>query len=850
MLSDGNFGDLHADYMNDKSCKFMNKKLQVQNKFHLSMKLFMMALFVMLFSEQVQAASMLQKNVTINMQNASIKSILEEIQKQTGLSFVYNQKELSTLPTINVNVKNLSVQAVLDIIFKKSDFTYKIAENTISISKKLQRIQSTKRLLLKGKILDAGTGKSIEGATVLVLGTNDGAITGENGMFTLSLKPGAEIEISYVGMKPIKRTITESNDKFIMEMKADAMAVDEVVVTGYGDFKRSSFTGNSVVVKRDELLKVSKTNVIKALQAFDPSFRIKENNQWGSDPNALPEVYIRGESGIGSKLDLNSLDNNTVSKTKLLGNPNLPTFIMDGFEISVTQLYDMDPNRIESITILKDAAATALYGSRAANGVVVITTVAPKPGKLNVSYSFVADIVAPDLTDYNLTNAREKLDIEQRAGYYKYETESDKVLMLNEYNEKLRNVERGVDTYWLSKPLQTVFNHKHSMYVDGGNEHLRFGIDLQYAKIMPAMLATRPLKNSGVMKESGRDKFSAGFYLQYIYKNLQIKNYTSYNMTKANESKFGNFADYSKQLPYNEILDENGNYLRTLKFGDIDDKTLNPLYEANLSNYDKTKSDDLINNLSLNWNVAKGLLIKGQLSLTKSSSKSERFIDPLSIHNTDILGLSNISSGELFISGGDTFTLDMNSYASYSANIKKHNINAQAGINIKESTNTSVSSHYKGFPSGDLYSINYAQKLDGKPSSQESTTRLVGFLASLNYSYNNIYLLDASYRVDGSSSFGKDKRFAPFWSGGVGLNIHNYEFFKNINKINLLKVRATYGQTGKVNFPAYAASTYYEIITTQWYKTGFGSKLKAFGNDNKHSRCGFRGRIIQQQIVC
>lgn len=136
---------------------------------------------------------------------------------------------------------------------------------------------------------------------------------------------------------------------------------------------------------------------------------------WGSDPNALPEVYLRGKSGIGIKeLDVTDV----TSKSSLVNNPNLPTFIMDGFEISVTKLYDMDPSRIESVTILKDAAATAMYGSRAANGVIVITTVTPKPGKLNVSYSLTGEVEMPDLSDYNLLNAADKLEAERIAGAF------------------------------------------------------------------------------------------------------------------------------------------------------------------------------------------------------------------------------------------------------------------------------------------------------------------------------------------------------------------------------------------------------------------------------------------------
>lgn len=147
---------------------------------------------------------------------------------------------------------------------------------------------------------------------------------------------------------------------------------------------------------------------MNAIQYQDPSFRIRENLEMGSNPNTMPEMYIRGQSGIG----VSELDKSSISQTSLNNNPNLPVFILDGFEVSVTKVYDLDINRVENITLLKDAAATAMYGSRAANGVVVITTVAPQPGKLNLSYTMDLGVSFPDLSYYNLMNAREKLEAE------------------------------------------------------------------------------------------------------------------------------------------------------------------------------------------------------------------------------------------------------------------------------------------------------------------------------------------------------------------------------------------------------------------------------------------------------
>ena len=179
--------------------------------------------------------------------------------------------------------------------------------------------------------------------------------------------------------------------------------------------------------------------------------------------------------------------------------------------------------RSESITILKDAAATALYGSRAANGVVVITTVAPKPGKLNVSYNFTGSVVTPDLSDYNLMDAEEKLKVEVLAGCYVADNDSQTIQYEQEYNDKLANVAKGVDTYWLSKPLETVFNHKHSLFVEGGSENVRFGLDLNYTT------------NQGVMIGSYRDNIGAALFRMYLMWTLrQPQSSSSFTETRTN----------------------------------------------------------------------------------------------------------------------------------------------------------------------------------------------------------------------------------------------------------------------------------------------------------------------------
>lgn len=796
---------------------------KVWSKLWKIMRLQLLIVFVTLFQLHAETG-VAQERVSISFKDALIEDIIKEVEAQSGYVVVYNNTLLKNMSRVTVRLTNVNAKDALNEALKGSGLECKMVDDFLVISKKEGGDDEKKETFrkIKGKVMDE-KGITLPGVTVLIKGTTLGVVTDIDGKFSIEVpKMDSTILVfSFVGMVTkeyrLPKDPKDDAKEISIRLQEDVKEMQEVVVTGYANIRKESFTGNSVTVKREDLLKVSKTNVIQALQTFDPSFRIQQNNQWGSDPNNVPELYIRGRSGIGVK-DLDRKKN--LSKSELENNPNLPTFIMDGFQISVEKLYDMDPNRIESITILKDAAASAMYGSRAANGVVVITTVAPVPGKVSVSYSMTGTVTAPDLTDYNLMNAKEKLEAEVAAGIYKAANYSDQNKYDVEYNGKLNNVAHGVDTYWLAKPLQTAFNHKHSLYIEGGTNDIRFGLDMLYNN------------EDGVMKKSYRDRMGVGFYIDYRIGSFQVKNYISYNITRSEESPYGTFSDYTSKQPYDEYKDADGNYLKqTFNWhGGSSSELKNPLYEAGLKSFNKSQVDELINNLSANWYVNNYLQIKGQFSLTKKNTKSDDFIDPKSMRNGKVLSAANSSSGELRTSAGDGFDWDLNAFLAYNRTISGHNINLNIGINATSTHTSTTSAFYRGFPSGSLHSPNYAQEIVEKPTVSQNSTRLFGVLGSLNYTYNNIYLLDLSVRTDGSSEFGSDKRFAPFWSGGLGINLHNYEFMKKYGYIDVLKIRGSYGVTGKVNFRPYAAQTIYQILSEEWYKTGFGASLMALGN--------------------
>ena len=598
-----------------KKRNFLLKSILLQLNFSLE-KAGILLVLVLVFSIQAKAYS--QTRITAKRQGVTIDEVLKEVREKSGYRFLYRVEEVNRYGKRDIDVKDAEVEDFLGQLLQNTDLTYEVENEVIIIRPEKQRQDSRVNVqVVRGKVTDENN-LALPGATVLLKGTSYGVVTDSHGKFTMEVleRDTVTLLVSFVGMETRLVNLKKGQTEILVSLEPDIKEMKEVVVTGYGNVRKTSFTGNSVTVTKDELMSVSKSNVIKALQTFDPSFRIQTNNDWGSDPNALPEMYVRGRSGISG---VKELDRDPLTKSALKDNPNLPTFIMDGFQISVEQLYDMDPNRIESITILKDAAATALYGSRAANGVVVITTVAPQMGKLNVSYNFTGDVTVPDLSDYNLMNAREKLETEVAAGVFEDLAKDNPLGAEQQYYAKLASITRGVDTYWLSKPLQTSFNHKHSLSIDGGSDNFRFGIQLSYNN------------EDGVMKESFRNRVGAGVYLDYRIGSFQLKNMVTYTNTRSQESPYGAFSDYTGCQPYDPYKDDEGNYLENLPNWDGKNaKRPNPLYESTLSNFDKSKYEEFVDNLGINWNITTGLLWKTQFSLTRKITDTKRFLDTLS----------------------------------------------------------------------------------------------------------------------------------------------------------------------------------------------------------------------------
>lgn len=672
----------------------------------------------------------------------------------------------------------------------------------------------SEKVTIQGKVIDKEDNEPIIGATIRLKNGTKGTVTDAEGKFTIEgCSPTDQFQVSFIGFTPQDFTVGKRT-RFTIYLEENVQKVDEVVVTGYQTLKKNSFTGTATIVSKEELQKVNAKDAVKALQAFDPSFRIMNNLGFGSDPNQLHEINIRGVSSLPKDRGLDVESARLSQRTNLRDNPNMPIFVLDGFEVDVQKIYDMDMNRIQSMTILKDAAATALYGSRAANGVVVVTTVPPEIGEIRINYNSTLELIYPDLSDYNLTSGFEKLQVEKNAGLYEGTFDAARALKEMEYNRKLNEVRRGVNTDWLARPLRNAHNFRNYVGLSGGVNELRYMLDVNYDK------------NAGVMKGSYRNRYGAGMMIDYRLKDwLQIKNQVTVNRTTFEDSPFGNFGNYSTYMPYDAIYDDKGNYLRVLP---MTGKT-NPLWQEQIleSYTGRGGITDITNNLGINLFIAKNFSFRGSFSVSQSKTDTRSFSDP---KDPQYSGSANNRKGRLSNLETTNFKWNTKLLLQFNQRFDKHFVNLMGGFDLDERIDRRLYYQYEGFNLGSLNEPIYAAQQENKTADTKGQLRMVGTIGTANYSYDETYLLDLSVRLDGSSSLGAQNRFRPFSSVGLGVNMHNYSFIKNLEHISTLRIKGTYGNVGKMNFSRFDVINSYTVDSDYWYATGPAATLSTIGN--------------------
>lgn len=765
----------------------------------------MLTFFLFAATLTVSAKSFSQ-NVTLSAKGLPLKTMFSTVEKQTGFVFFYNRQLLANTKPVTISAQNMPLGEFLKTVLNDQPLNFRIEGKTITLSRKPVTERAAEMLMedtapadtlrtISG-IVTSYTGEPIAGVSVLIKGTRRGGFTDAKGIFSMQAAMGQTLLFSAIGYEQTEVQV-KAGDRLSVKMIAAVTTIKDQVVTGIYQRKKESFTGSSATFTAQELKMVGNQSALQALKTLDPSFAIIENTTFGSDPNRLPDIEIRGKSSV-------------IGLTEEYGtNPNQPLFILDGFESTLQVISDFSMDRIESITLLKDAAATAIYGSKAANGVVVIETKRPTPGRLRLNYNLNTTFSFADLSDYNLMNAGEKLQFERLSGFLgSIDANGNFVTDVADakYNKRLADVKRGVNTFWMNEPLRFAATQRHTLLAEGGDANLRYGVSLSYGE------------NQGVMKESARKLTNGNVRLIYRKGRLSVSNSLSIDIVNATRESVP-FSDFSRANPYFRKYNAQGGIDKVLESftyggfttGVATETYYNPLYDLQNKNVNRSESQGFTNNFEIELRVLNDLRARARIGINRLAVRDEIFKSPF---NSEFAGIDQLQQGSFSESNNRQMNYDGDLSLTYGKLLaEKHMLNVVAGMRLNQVASVGSSYEVRGFVSDDFpnpaFAFGYSESK--RVAYRESTRRSASYFLNTGYAFDERFLIDATLRSDGASVFGSNRQFTTIWSTGVAWNIHKEAFFENVayEWINSLRLRASIGNPGNQNFSDYVSMRVY-----------------------------------------
>lgn len=694
--------------------------------------------------------------ISLTLENKSTRDIIREIERVSEYRFFYNEDLQGLDQKININTNDANIQTVLNEIQRQTSIHYVIKENNQIVlsagvkSNKTQQVGDGR--IIKGTILDA-TGMPVIGANVMVKGTTNGTITDMDGKFSLEVDKNAILVVSYIGYANQEIKVGNQNTLSIT-MKEDAEALDELVVVGYGTVKKSDLTGSVGSVSMEDVNKVGITSADRALQGQVAGVQV---NARSGQPGESMMIRVRGGNSLSGG--------------------NEPLYVIDGMPVEGMSS-DINPEDILSMEVLKDASSTAIYGSRGANGVVMITTKRGKEGKTTVDYNGYIGV----------SQLRKKLDLLEKDDYIAMVNE----VSVNDGNGILITPEQAAllpNNDWQDLAYQTALTHSHQFSVSGGNDKTKVYSSLNY------------MNQEGIIKGSNYNRFALRIngdqkITDKISLNASVAySYGTQNTANSNADGYGAIAYTAMVMPpIQEIKDEYGNYT---VFSGTPWGGTNPVGMAELYKNQNINSR-LLANLSLSWDIIEGLNFRVNAGAEVVASESDRYIP---------IGLS--AGGQL---DGDASKSKSNYYTLINENILTYNktfndihaLNVMGGITFQSYEYNSLSGSGTGFLR-DVYETNNlgVAMTPGIPSSGYSDYRMASFLGRVNYGLMDRYLLTVTARYDGSSKFSKNHKFAFFPSAALAWRVSEEGFMKDMEWWSNFKVRTSVGQTGNQSISPY-----------------------------------------------
>lgn len=722
-----------------------------------------LALF--LFVGTTYATESYSQNMRVTVVSSSITTgqVLSEIEDQTDYLFVYDVNEVNLDRNVNVRAENRPVSEVLDEVFEGTDVDYAMEGKNIMLMKRSKKetpvsVQQTSGNTIQGVVTDAN-GEPIIGANIMIEGTTTGTITDFDGRFTLDVPENATLQISYIGF--VSQNVKVNGRKDItVKLVEDAQALDEVVVVGYGTMKKSDLTGSVSSITSDNFKLGTDLTPQQLMQGAFSGVNISQNS---GKPGGSNTIRVRGGTSISASNDpLYVIDGVPISTSAGVNQSNISTATTDFFDQEpINPLSNINPNDIESINILKDASATAIYGSRGANGVIMITTKKGKAGVRQLDYSF----------NLGISTVANKLDVLTGDEYR--QTVTDLGLTLDD---------KGMNTDWQDVIFRTAISQNHYVSFMSGSEKTSYRASAGYSN------------QNGIMEGSGMKSANARVNINHKALNdkLKLNLNISYGETDSDQapvsntvgSEMGSSMLYEAYVfnPTYPIYDENGDYY------DVPPYRVNPASFAK-ELLDERGTSQFLGNLTADWNFYKPFTLQVNVGYNKNTISRNSYIS-----KSNLLGNSN--NGYVTVQKLSDYSKLLETILKYNQSFGKHHIDAMIGYSWQYFYGEGQTTKAYGFLSDNFkwYSLAAAQTVESISSYAESNT-LISMYGRVNYNYADKYLLTATVRRDGSSRFGSGNKWGVFPSVAASWRISQEDFFQN-DVMSDLKLRVSFGITG------------------------------------------------------
>ncbi|OFX33778.1 MAG: SusC/RagA family protein [Bacteroidetes bacterium GWF2_42_66] len=712
-------------------------------------------LMVLLTLGSVSASVYSQNSkLTLKMKSSKLADVFNSIEEQTDFYFFYNRDQLNDQQIVSVDVENKKVEEVLDELFRGQDIAYKIDGRNILIEVKgTNLIRSAQQKTVSGKVTDSA-GAPLPGVTVVVKGTTQGIITDFDGKYSLNNVPNdATLVFSFVGMK-VQEIAVSGKSSINIKMEEETVGIEEVVAIGYGTMKKSDLTGSMVSVSSDKLNTFPIRSIEQALQGRAAGVQITSLN---GEPGSEIKMRVRGSTSINAG--------------------NEPLFVVDGFAGANSP----PAEDIQSVEILKDASATAIYGSRGANGVILITTKRGTAGELKIEASTSYSI-------QKISNLIDMLNAEQFAQFQ------------NDYREATGSPTipypdpsaLGVGTDWQDVIFRSGALQNYQVSVSGGTDKLKIYSSGKYYKQKGIII------NSDFEAFNGRSNIDVNFSekiklgTQMQFSHFNKNGVLTQNLQSGGSGVISGALTFQPDLG---IYDNEGNYTIST-FGDVRN---NP-YAIASERTEQSVGNNFVGNAFIDYEIYKDLKFHSSFGVQLGSDRSGTYLS-----NAILLG--SATNGKASMSGSRSLMLITENYLTYAKTIADiHKINIMAGYSYQSRSNEWFGATSQSFITDSFLFWNLgAGATPVSPQSALTEWLISSYYSRFNYNFKDRYLITLTGRYDGSSRFGANNKWGFFPSGAFAWNVKQEPFMQQIDKLSHLKIRTSYGVTGNTEIGAYSS---------------------------------------------